>query len=140
MQIKIHKIYTKNENDIWYVLNMKNRLTNDVDPRDSQFQREVDNQTLFNILIPYYKITALYSGYVGYDRQYINDNSIDIFYVFNIDDSKDAEEFAREYINATTNETYPEVKAFRNYIKGLNLPIYNLKYTVEKEDGTIIEL
>ena len=134
--MKIHKILT-NPANTRFNLSLVGRIGTDVDSRDVNITPSTsNNKIIFGTIYPYKAITELYEGYIGWDRTYIDDNTLDITYVFGA--NTDPVTFAKTYIDATSNTAYPIVNNYVQYIK--TLPHYEVKYTVEDDNGVIVAL
>ena len=140
--IKIHKILTKQETDKW-VIPFSWRMSDDVDPRDpdpTTIKSSMTEKQFFNIVIPYRQLTISYPGYIGYDRAYIDLNTLDIYSVFEVDDATDAVAFARQYLEAI-GKSNPITLAWMNLIASVDAaPNYHVSFQVEDADNTIHNL
>jgi len=137
--IKIHKIFTKKPTDPW-IINLKSRLSNTIDSRDPKIQLNsvFSEKQISTIAIPFIQLTINYIGYVGYDREYINDNTIDFYSVFQINDDIDSETFAQEYFNFIN--TNPISLSWFDSVSTLRPYQYSLNKVLEDETGNIIPL
>ena len=136
--IKIHKIFTKKSDETWK-LNFNWRINNDVDPRDSISHLAIaaTEKQMYNITLPYKQLTINYEGYVGYDREHINDNTVSVYNVFQINDEDDSEAFALAYIDFIN--THPITFKWRELLSSLNIQ-YSVDNVLENENGVIINL
>jgi len=144
--MKIHKIYKKQPSDSWtirlYGPDRLNANTN-FDLRDSKKRLSDlsdDELKLYHTLSkPYQNITINYPGYIGFDREYLNDNTLDIILSFNTD--LNAVDFAKQYIKTINDETNPVVSNFMNWVNtDNNIPKYIITYKVEDNEGNITEI
>lgn len=137
--IKIHKILTKTPSDPW-IINYSRRISNTTDPRDPLIQlysRFSETQSL-TIAKPYQQLFIEYSGFVGYDREYINDNTVDFYYVFQIEDNADPVTFAINFYQFI-NQNPISTKWFA-LLEEVNVPKYTVNCVVEDETGLITEI
>lgn len=137
--IKIHKIFTKASTDPW-IINLKSRLSDTIDAKDPKIQLNslFSEKQISTIAIPFTQLTINYIGYVGYDREYINDNTIDFYNVFQINDDIDSETFTIEYFNFIN--TNPISLSWFDLVSTLNPYQYSLNKVLEDETGNIIPL
>lgn len=136
--IKIHKIFTKKSDETW-MINLKTRLSNTIDSRDPKIQLNslFSEEQISTIAMPFTQLTINYIGYVGYDREYINDNTIDFYSVFQINDEEDSEAFALAYLDFIN--THPITAKWRELLSSLNIQ-YSVDNVLENENGDIINL
>ena len=97
------------------------------------------------------KLTTDYRGYVGYDRTWIDNDTLDTYTLFNIEDKESAVEFAKQYLNEVYNRHihYPTEDNNENnvnipanpitteYIKYRPMGFNQFTLKVEDSDGTI---
>jgi len=156
--IKIHRILTKDAGTKFIMRGFAHRLTDSVDSRDDT---EI-NQSILNFdtewetkIIPaleaFRKLTTDYRGYVGYDRTWIDNDTLDTYTVFNIEDNESALEFSKQYLNEVYNRHihYPTEDNNENnvnipanpitteYIKYRPMGFNQFTLKVEDSDGTI---
>lgn len=145
--MKVHKIYVKKPSDPWSV-SLTERVNIDIDPRDYvPTIIPATSSSLFiayNIIMPYKAITYLNANFVGYDRKYIDDNTLDVFYEFTLPSGMDVNTFARSYLASLIDTTNPVVSNFLTYVNSrvaTNLSVkYQLSYKGEDDQGNLFDI
>ena len=77
--------------------------------------------------------------FVGFDRKYIDDNTLDLFWEFNLPDNTDANTFAISYLTSIHDITNPVVNNYMNYISTNpnGNPTYHVVVQIEDDQGNI---
>lgn len=140
--MKIHKIFSKRPSDPWKIF-LGERLNTDTDSRDYDPSVVASNsttlQTTYSTIFPYKAITYLNPQFVGFDRKYIDDNTLDLFWEFNLPDNTDANTFAISYLTSIHDITNPVVNNYMNYISTNpnGNPTYHVVVQIEDDQGNI---
>lgn len=140
--MKLHKIYTKKPEDQW-IIGTSMRLRDDYDPRDTKPHQfaSMSESDFYNIIVPHRLLTVNYEGYVGYDRNYISDDILDVWYQFNLADESNAVSFANTFLDYVSDPNNPICsKAFEVYRKITTAPVYAIRYVVETANGDLFDL
>jgi hypothetical protein len=133
--MKVHFIYTKQPTDSWTIYT-RERLTDTVDLRDPPY-KEYPLQLKYGVFYPYRALFYTYKNFAGYDRNYIDDNTLDVFYNFTLDANTDPVEFGRTFKNDVSNTQNIIVSNFFNFLSTENVPNYTVQTTVEDDNGNI---
>ena len=159
--IKIHRILTKDSGTKFIMRGFAHRLTDSVDSRDDT---EI-NQSILNFdtewetkikptIEAFRKLTTDYRGYVGYDRTWIDNDTLDTYTLFNIEDNESALEFSKQYLNEVynrhiyyptednnqTNVNIPANPITAEYIKYRPMGYNQFTLKIEDSDGTITNI
>lgn len=109
MTCKLKQKITKNANENWVLyLNSNFTLSKDDDSRDNV---DLFNENEKNIYVLYRQKIKENTGWVGFDRQYIDDNTLEITHYFN------TESGARLYYDNSKNKNIAEVNVFSKLLQ-----------------------
>lgn len=135
MAYKVIRKFQKLEQDTWggITFNVQKALNTTPDPRDSQFNQFVEIRDAAKEFAA--EIRTTIPGYVGSDREFENDNVLNIIFYFN--DAESAITFRNTFYTSNT-----AVKRFGDIIKEKQelgvFPVYTVTTTVLDESGNII--
>jgi len=132
--MKLHRILTKRPVDPWLV-NFSALSQIASDPRDFVPSGPPSTEW-FNNSRAYYGLTITYQGYAGLNRTYLDDNTLDLIYMFETD--LPFNDFVTEYLKKTTDLSDPVVSEFMRQISNSGVS-YNVQFKIEDDEGIITD-
>ena len=143
----IHRVFTKPHTDDWKITfgsisdPSGARIIGDQDPKDKL--RAVDSKAdiTYKITSPYLALIGRYTGpdnsgvFRGFERKYIADDNLTVFYVYDTAANTDPISFAQNFLSDITNRNDPVVNDFFEYLSLQNLVDANVIVTSAVQDS-----
>lgn len=116
--VQIHRTIQKQTNT-QFVIGFNTITT---DPRDKVYIN-LTNNDIASIVLPWTNMIKGYPGYTGFNRQYLDDNTLDMTYNFNLDANTNVNVFAQGFVSALGNTNNTIVQNFVNFVANNNSTI-----------------